>query len=80
MLIVIKGHVKHDGRNYVSGEALPKMPRKDEIRLLDLGVCIEGGTPEVDQELPHGQIQDPPTDTNGLNLDFDPDDAIKGKA
>jgi len=84
MLIVVRGQVKHDGRTYVSGEALPKIDRKDEIRLLDLGVCIEGGTPEPIKELPQEPPQDPPVDpilgSAGLNLDFNPDDSIKGKA
>jgi hypothetical protein len=94
MLIVIKGTVKHDNEVYGRGSMLPKMPRPHELRLLDLGVCIEGGQAEAaiasipkETSIPPGTTDlgvnlDTPPEGNdlGVNLDFDPNDAIQEKS
>jgi hypothetical protein len=78
MLIITKGCISHNGLVYKKGEVLPEMPRADELRLLDLGVCIEGAAPKAitPQETQSGE---PTKTSNDLNLDFNPEDTIVGK-
>ena len=74
MLIVNKGCVTHDGTIYHKGEALPEMKGPHQLRLLDLGVCIEGDAPKIEEA--EKEVSNSP---DGLNLDFNPEDAIQDK-
>ena len=93
MLIVQNGWVTHNGISYGRGQALPKMKRPEELRLLDLGTCYEGDipilAPTVEKETPP-PIEDKEEETMGkeeeisgsgadINLNFDPDENIKPK-
>ena len=71
MLIIKKGCISHDGIVYRQGQALPEMAKADQMRLLDLGVCVEGGAPTVVQETPQA--------SSDLNINFSAEDAVKGK-
>lgn len=93
MLVVIKGLLKHDGETFGPGQPLPKMSRKEADRLLKLGVVREVAeaarpVPKAPAVPPTAPVADPdppapPEDTvppADVNLNFDPDEAIKAKA
>lgn len=93
MLIVKKGWVTHNSVTYGRGQALPRMKKAEELRLLDLGTCFEGDIPKLDKEESSPPV-DPsvekeangaegegnPPNNAGLNLNFDPSENIKAKA
>lgn len=86
MLIVQKGWITHNGVTYGRGQALPKMAKKEELRLLDLGVCIEGNIPRFEKvmqqedESHDGEEVATQAEGEGVNLSFDPGEAIKSKS
>lgn len=89
MLIVQRGWITHNGITYGRGQALPKMKRPEELRLIDLEVCIEGDIAilapvveekeqtQIDKKEDEEEVIIPPSD---VNLSFDPNENIKTKA
>jgi len=89
MLIIQKGYVKHRGVLFGPGQVLPEMPKKEEQRLLDLGVCFEGDIPRL-EKVAEEEVEHPTKATEvveeeyqtpnaGIDLSFNPDDVIKTK-
>lgn len=87
MLIVKVGTVRHNGKDYVEGEPLPKMSKEEADRLLSLGVCVllptptrskendSGKKPENDEQGEAGTKSD--EDDGDVSLNINPEDAIK---
>lgn len=82
MLIVSKGTVVHDGKEYGAGEVLPDMEKAESDRLIKLGACQYIPSAEKSPQLEEddgGQQAEQKEDgePEGLHLNVDPDETIK---